>query len=613
VPQTAKSAHRSAQSGWFARARRWYRIQADGVKEIWRQAQAEKRSAPENPKPIGAVLDEELAEIVKSREKRLEDPGSPPPGPLTKPENLVGLSFSGGGIRSATFNLGVTTGLAKRGYLKHVDYLSTVSGGGYIGSWLTAWIKRAGCKEVEDRLSGREGNLLEEKMEAPTVFRTAEYPRYQEPDPVRFLRRFSNYLAPKTGLLSTDLWALIAVYLRNVMLNLTLLIAAGAFVLALPLFGIHWGRRLLGYDLTATLMWVIRVLLVVAMSAIAYSFASFSSEVQKHSKLGAIVNRPGWWVVAPLLAASGCMTYILTPDLRERIDCIARELRLDRVGAPETGWFMHHLPAWISSAYRWLSVKSDHPEMLGWVIEGAIAYTIIWLVGNLIAQWIEVYALWKAGALRNLGSIVRKMWEIGKVFFGKGAGPNPIAGSKTVSLLAAMLSGALGGLLLYAFGQFLGNMPGTLWKSLDQQPGTIPFYGYAAFSTVLGPALLLWTVALVSVLHVGLLGRSFPDAKREWLSRLCAMLALTALAWVVVVGLSLYGAMIFKFLFLSSWAKSTWGSVVKWILASGWVTATAGGVIGGNMSKAAPQKGNGTGLLLKLAPVVFILGLLLLL
>ena len=26
--------------------------------------------------------------------------------------------------------------------LRWVDYLSTVSGGGYIGSWLAAWIKR---------------------------------------------------------------------------------------------------------------------------------------------------------------------------------------------------------------------------------------------------------------------------------------------------------------------------------------------------------------------------------------------------------------------------------------------------------------------------------------
>ena len=46
----------------------------------------------------------------------------------------VGLAFSGGGIRSATFNLGFLQGAAALGLLKQFDYLSTVSGGGYIGA-----------------------------------------------------------------------------------------------------------------------------------------------------------------------------------------------------------------------------------------------------------------------------------------------------------------------------------------------------------------------------------------------------------------------------------------------------------------------------------------------
>jgi hypothetical protein len=51
-------------------------------------------------------------------------------------EPWYGLALSGGGIRSATFCLGVLRGLAKRGLLKRFDYLSTVSGGGYVGSAL---------------------------------------------------------------------------------------------------------------------------------------------------------------------------------------------------------------------------------------------------------------------------------------------------------------------------------------------------------------------------------------------------------------------------------------------------------------------------------------------
>src|SRR5258706_16099165 len=41
--------------------------------------------------------------------------------------NLTGLALSGGGIRSATFNLGALQVLGWARVLRHVDYLSTVS------------------------------------------------------------------------------------------------------------------------------------------------------------------------------------------------------------------------------------------------------------------------------------------------------------------------------------------------------------------------------------------------------------------------------------------------------------------------------------------------------
>src|SRR5262245_63792013 len=51
---------------------------------------------------------------------------------------LAGLALSGGGIRSASFCLGALQALDRAGVLKHIDYLSTVSGGGYIGTSLSA-------------------------------------------------------------------------------------------------------------------------------------------------------------------------------------------------------------------------------------------------------------------------------------------------------------------------------------------------------------------------------------------------------------------------------------------------------------------------------------------
>jgi hypothetical protein len=53
---------------------------------------------------------------------------------------LAGLALSGGGIRSAAFNMGVLQALARGGLLPRIDYLSTVSGGGYIGACLS-WLR----------------------------------------------------------------------------------------------------------------------------------------------------------------------------------------------------------------------------------------------------------------------------------------------------------------------------------------------------------------------------------------------------------------------------------------------------------------------------------------
>ena len=57
-----------------------------------------------------------------------------------KRPHATALAISGGGIRSATFALGVLVALARRNLLYQFDYLSTVSGGGYIGSFLTTFL-----------------------------------------------------------------------------------------------------------------------------------------------------------------------------------------------------------------------------------------------------------------------------------------------------------------------------------------------------------------------------------------------------------------------------------------------------------------------------------------
>ena len=62
----------------------------------------------------------------------------PPIDPSQK--HAAALAISGGGIRSATFALGVLAALARRNLLYQFDYLSTVSGGGYLGAFLSTFL-----------------------------------------------------------------------------------------------------------------------------------------------------------------------------------------------------------------------------------------------------------------------------------------------------------------------------------------------------------------------------------------------------------------------------------------------------------------------------------------
>jgi hypothetical protein len=125
------------------------------------------------------------------------------------PTNLIGLAFSGGGIRSATFNLGILQGLQELDLLRHVDYLSTVSGGGFIGSWLVGNVRRS----------------------AYWLGRLTDWS-----DSITHLRDYSNYLAPRTGILSADTWNLGTSWFRNAFL-IQLTSLAWLFVLLLATLG----------------------------------------------------------------------------------------------------------------------------------------------------------------------------------------------------------------------------------------------------------------------------------------------------------------------------------------------------------------------------------------
>jgi hypothetical protein len=158
------------------------------------------------------------------------------------------LCCSGGGIRSATFCLGVIQALAdhdvtspvpaaggaqagpgasaqnanvpplsrrlsqtdtpnlRNSLLGRFHYLSTVSGGGYVGSWLSSWRRDDDFTTVVSNLIGRpDGGDV-------------------EPPEISWLRAYSNYLTPRIGIASADAWAAVAIIVRNLILNWLIII-----------------------------------------------------------------------------------------------------------------------------------------------------------------------------------------------------------------------------------------------------------------------------------------------------------------------------------------------------------------------------------------------------
>ncbi len=63
-------------------------------------------------------------------------------------QTRFGIALSGGGIRSATINLGFLKTLQRFDLLRQADYLSTVSGGGYTGAYVQAATRSKGSYEA---------------------------------------------------------------------------------------------------------------------------------------------------------------------------------------------------------------------------------------------------------------------------------------------------------------------------------------------------------------------------------------------------------------------------------------------------------------------------------
>jgi Patatin-like phospholipase len=210
-------------------------------------------------------------------------------------QGQAALCLSGGGIRSAAFSLGVLQVLAHHRLLTQFHYLSTVSGGGYIGGWLSRWI------------------AAEPNQDATKIEKVLGEPR--EILQVSNLRANSNFLTPKTGINSADTWTGILLWLRNVLLNWTVFIPALLFAVLAPnvyLALMTWfaqlaetQARIFGWKLANILL----ALATVSLTIAAWQTIRHLPSHRAVRDLSGTAIR--WRMVTPLLLWAGLMPLVL--------------------------------------------------------------------------------------------------------------------------------------------------------------------------------------------------------------------------------------------------------------------------------------------------------------
>jgi hypothetical protein len=295
------------------------------------------------------------------------------------------LCLSGGGIRSATFGLGVVQGLARRGLLSSFDYLSTVSGGGYMGGWLSGWIARnkGGVAAVEAALAG-----------AP------ETPLEPDPEPVHHLREYSRYMSPRFGLLSADTWTLVAIFCRNLLLNWLVLVPLLAAVLLVPRIGVVLARRQPSDGAVQAVFWGAVVAGVVAIAFIIANRPSLVSATKGRpvSRWPARLQGQGpflWLCLLPLAAMAIAVTLVWYWMVRSVPGSVPGHLQFLLLGNHVSAWqafvlfgVVLHLGGFLLSRLwvRTLAIL----ELLGVVISGALGGLLAWVAAVLVSTRLPV-------------------------------------------------------------------------------------------------------------------------------------------------------------------------------------------------------------------------------
>jgi hypothetical protein len=446
----------------------------------------------------------------------------------------------GGGIRSATFNLGVIQALARAELLRTFDYLSTVSGGGYIGAWLFGWMhhQNLSITDMEDRLSKSVADVGE----------SADIPE------VHFLREYSNYLTPKKGVLSPDSWAFVNGYVRNAILNQIILVLGLISILLVPRCFVTF------LNLLETL------------------------EESSHGKFPPAIQplmQAQYFAIALGLALT--LLAVLYIAKNEVMGSIVFSRRSD------IRWFMKErwivclivLPAVVASAFFayglgdfLLDLKvTQYPRSLYRApVVGASLYFALWFLTLIVCVTGE-----------------RKRRRTNVDF-------EPLK-----LLLTAALAGAITGYLLIPLAGIL--------VPKGSPTGMVSNWEVAT----LGTPLMVGVMLLTGILHIGFMGIGMKDSRREWWGRVGGWFGIYAVCWFALFSVAIYFPRGLGYL----WEHLLYPKPLTLAGVLAWIGTTVYGLAFGKSAETFKPVIEGLGkkrilgLLARISPVVFILGLFL--
>ncbi|MBM3752499.1 MAG: hypothetical protein FJW38_00780 [Acidobacteria bacterium] len=489
-------------------------------------------------------------------------------------QDPIGMCMSGGGIRSAIFNLGILTVLEAKGFLKLADYLSTVSGGGYIGGYVMA--NRVNHREIKGD---------------------------KDDPPLKHLRSFANYLSPSLGAFSADTWTMMMVWFRNTSLLQVFLLTVFGFLLMLPRI---WGMFLREH-LTSTTFdeWAVTIAIVIfhffTVGVSALLINAFDPPVSKRSLFDGIPSPPrkdinirGVFTVVLGLALIGATFFALgafKPFERGGGPAFA-ELELQfSLTLGSCGFYL----ALFSLGFgRRFHPRAKRPVRLLWAFLTAFA-SIVVCDGSF---GLHDFDMWRRiGMSAAIAALtIGVAWN--RIFLVEDH-------EKTVDICRSLAAAAACGIVsvagLYLSSSFHGDAARhttLLANTRDVFAASNDLWNYALFAA---PGLLA-TLGLCIIVLIGIAGRAMPDIVREAWSSLGAKLYMLTAALLLVGVIGIYGPM------LILWAWVSWNSYV--LASGGAATAIIGAlsIFAANSGDTSGKKAGGSKLELfaKVGPVLFI-------